>query len=224
MSTAMLSLPGVVEVLAVTGGAMTGALHAVRQRMDLMGVALVSVVTGVGGGATRDVLLGQAVPVFLIRNFIGMAIIGAIAGYFFARLVRQLEPAIFVMDTLLIGAWVVIGAEKALALKLPIIAAIFTGLIASVSGGLIRDILSRQVPTAFMPGQWVGAAALAAAVVFVAVDTFEGGRVAAQIAALATASGLRVLSLVRGWRTHDALSAADRLQAALHRDQPDPTP
>ena len=88
-----------------------------------------------------------------------MAVIGAVAGYFFGKLVSELEPAIYVLDTLLIGVWVVIGAEKALALDLPYSAAVFLGLTTAIGGGLLRDVLCRNIPTALMPGQWVAASA-----------------------------------------------------------------
>lgn len=215
MNGEVLSLPGIVDTMAITGGGISGALHATRLRMDLVGIAFVAICTGVGGGAIRDVILGQDVPVFLVRNFVGMAAIGAVAGYFFAKLVSELTPAIFVMDTLLIGIWVVIGAEKALAVGLSPTAAAFLGLTTAIGGGMLRDVLCRQVPTALMPGEWVAGAAIVAAVAFITVDTFTGARVAAEVCAIAGATALRALSARFRWITPDALTASDRLHEWL---------
>jgi len=220
----ILALPSVVEVAAVTGGAISGALHASKRRMDLMGLTLVAVCTGVGGGAIRDVVLGQSVPVFLIQNFILMAFVGAVAGYFFGHLVAELEPAIYVLDTLLIGAWVVIGAQKALVLDLPYSAAVFLGLTTAIGGGLLRDVLCRNVPTALMPGQWVAAAAIVAALLYVTVDAATGSIPLAEVTAIVGATALRALSARFGWITPDAVDASSRFRHWLRFNRRAPAP
>ena len=215
MSAEILAVPGIVEIAAVTGGAISGALHAKQKRMDLMGIGIVAICTGVGGGAIRDVILGQSVPVFLIQNFVLMALIGAVAGYFFGSLVSELEPAIYVLDTLLIGVWVVIGAEKALALDLPYSAAVFLGLTTAIGGGLLRDVLCRNIPTALMPGQWVGAAAIVAALLFVSLFALTGNRPIAEVTAIVGATTLRALSARFHWITPDAVDASERFRRWL---------
>ncbi len=219
MAADILTVPTLIEVAAVTGGAISGALHAKKKRMDFMGIGFVAVCTGVGGGAIRDVLLGNAVPIFLLQNYVLMAAIGAVAGYFFGRLVSELEPAIYALDTLLIGAWVVIGAEKALALGLSNSAAVFLGITTAIGGGLLRDVLCRNIPTALMPGQWVAAAALVAAVLFVSIEYFTDLRAVAEGAAIVSAAALRILSARFNWVTPDAVDASARLRRWLGLDR-----
>lgn len=213
--SAVLTVPTLVEVAAVTGGAISGSLHAKKRRMDLMGIGIVAICTGVGGGAIRDVILGQSVPIFLIQPYVLMAIIGAVAGYFFGRLVSELEPAIYVLDTLLIGVWVVIGAEKALALGLPNSAAVFLGLTTAIGGGLLRDVLCRNVPTALMPGQFVAASAGVAALLFVTIEYFTDARAIAEAVAIVGATSLRALSAHFNWVTPDAVDASARFRRWL---------
>ncbi|MFN8126700.1 MAG: TRIC cation channel family protein [Candidatus Nanopelagicales bacterium] len=215
MSSQILAVPSIVEVAAVTGGAISGALHAKKKHMDLMGIGIVAVCTGVGGGAIRDVMLGHSVPAFLIQNYVLMAVIGAVAGYFFGNLVSELEPAIYVLDTLLIGVWVVIGAEKALALDLPYSAAVFLGLTTAIGGGLLRDVLCRNIPTALMPGQWVAASAIVAALLFVTIQYATGARVVAESVAIIGATTLRALSARYHWITPDAVDASERFRRWL---------
>ena len=219
MAADILTVPTLIEVAAVTGGAISGALHAKTRRMDFLGIGFVAICTGVGGGAIRDVLLGNAVPIFLLQNYVLMAAVGAVAGYFFGRLVSELEPAIYVLDTLLIGAWVVIGAEKALALGLSNSAAVFLGITTAIGGGLLRDVLCRNVPTALMPGQWVAAAALVAAVLFVSIEHFTDLRTVAEAAAIVSAAALRLLSARYNWVTPDAVDASARLRRWLGLDR-----
>ncbi len=213
--SAVLAVPTLVEVAAVTGGAISGALHASNRHMDLMGIGIVAICTGVGGGAIRDVILADSVPVFLLQNYLLMAVIGAVAGYFFGRLVSELEPAIYVLDTLLIGVWVVIGAEKALALDLPYGAAVFLGLTTAIGGGLLRDVLCRNVPTALMPGQFVAAAAIVAAFSFVIIEYFTDARAVAETVAIVSATALRALSAHYNWVTPDAVDASARFRRWL---------
>ena len=222
MAADILAVPTLVEVAAVTGGAISGALHASKRRMDLMGIGIVAICTGVGGGAIRDVILGNSVPIFLIQNYVLMAMIGAVAGYFFGRLVSELEPAIYVLDTLLIGVWVVIGAEKALSLDLPYSAAVFLGLTTAIGGGLLRDVLCRNVPTALMPGQFVAAAAIVAAFLFVTIEYFTDLRTVAEAVAIAGATLLRALSARFNWVTPDAVDASARLRRRLGLARPEP--
>jgi uncharacterized membrane protein YeiH len=215
MSEAALAIPGLITTVAVTGGGMSGALHASRRNMDLVGIAFVAVCTGVGGGAIRDVLLGNSVPIFLIQPYLAMALIGAIAGVFFARLVRRLGPAIYIIDSVLIGAWVVMGAEKALRLDLSASAAVFLGVTTAVAGGIVRDVLCRETPTALMPGQWVAAAAVLSSLVFVIFDSATDNRILAQALAIAIATGLRMASAQFDWVTPDAMTMSKHLNRWL---------
>jgi uncharacterized membrane protein YeiH len=218
MASEVLAVPGIVDVIAVTGGAISGALHATTRRMDIMGIGVVAICTGVGGGAIRDIIVGQSVPIFLIQPYLLMAAIGAVAGFFFARLVSELEPAIFVVDSLIIGVWVVIGAEKALGLDLSRSAAVFLGLTTAIGGGLLRDVLCRETPTALMPGQWVAGAAIVAALLFVGLDDVLP-RQYAEFTAIIAAAALRLASARFQWFTPDAVAMSHRLRVWLGVDK-----
>jgi uncharacterized membrane protein YeiH len=213
--TDVLSVPTAIVTVAVIGGSISGALHGGRRHMDSTGILMVAVVTGLGGGAIRDILLAQSVPGFLLNNLIALALIGALAGFFFTRLVEFLTPAIFVVDTLLIGVWVIVGAEEAQNVAVPPVSAVFVGVTTAVGGGLIRDVLCREVPSALMPGEFVAASALAAAVLFVAIDELTGNQPVAEAVAIMTALLLRVASARLGWITPNAVDLSDRMREWL---------
>lgn len=213
--TAVLEVPDAIVTAAVIGGGISGALHASRRNMDVTGILLVAVATGLGGGAIRDVIIADRVPVFLFNNLVAVAFIGAVAGFLFTRLVKFMEPAIFVVDTLLIGVWVVVGAELALQVDLPTVSVVFVGVTTAVGGGLLRDVLCREVPSAFMPGEWVAASALASAVVFAITYSVTGYQSAAEAVAIVMAILLRVSSAHYTWITPDAVDLSDRLRGWL---------
>jgi uncharacterized membrane protein YeiH len=110
-----------------------------------------------------------------------------------------------VVDTLLIGAWVLVGAERALVSGLPGTTAVLFGVITASFGGIIRDVLCRQVPPSIVqPGEWYAAAAILAAITFVALVSVGVDQPTAEAVTFVVAAGARWLSLWRGWRTPTA--------------------
>jgi uncharacterized membrane protein YeiH len=201
----VIALPYAVEMAAVTFGALSGALHATRKGFDPVGVFTLALICAVGGGAIRDVLLQHGTPVFLVSPaYLASATFAAVVGLFLARLVRAALPVINVVDTLLIGVWVVIGAERALVVDLSYVSAAFLGVITATGGGLLRDLLCHDVPTALRPGEWYVAAAIPAAVAFVLLVQAGVAVEIAQLVTIVGATALRAGSLRFGWRTPTA--------------------
>ncbi|MCT8985624.1 trimeric intracellular cation channel family protein [Shewanella phaeophyticola] len=128
--------------------ALSGALAAGKHRMDPFGVIVLASVTAIGGGSIRDALIG-ATPVFWIRdpNYIIVILATVVACLILVRKPHKL-PAISlpVADALGLALFTVIGAEKALLMGLSGMIAVVMGLITGVGGGIIRDLLCRQVP------------------------------------------------------------------------------
>ncbi|WP_282109501.1 trimeric intracellular cation channel family protein [Shewanella algicola] len=128
--------------------ALSGALAAGKHRMDPFGVIVLASVTAIGGGSIRDALIG-ATPVFWIRdpNYIIVILVTVLACLVLVRKPHKL-PAITlpVADALGLALFTVIGAEKALLMGLSGMIAVVMGLITGVGGGIIRDLLCRQVP------------------------------------------------------------------------------
>ena len=128
--------------------ALSGALAAGRHRMDPFGVIVLASVTAVGGGSIRDALLGTT-PVFWIRdpNYIIVILITVLLTLIFIRKPKKVpQYTLPVADALGLALFTVIGAEKALNLELGGMIAVVMGLITGVGGGIIRDLLCRQVP------------------------------------------------------------------------------
>ena len=128
--------------------ALSGALAAGKHRMDPFGVIVLASVTAIGGGSIRDALIGST-PVFWIRdpNYIIVILATVLACLVLVRKPHKL-PALTlpVADALGLALFTVIGAEKALLMGLSGMIAVVMGLITGVGGGIIRDLLCRQVP------------------------------------------------------------------------------
>jgi uncharacterized membrane protein YeiH len=197
----MLTLPVYLELAAVVTGALSGALHGLRKGADAFGVLALSVATGVGGGMIRDVLVGQGPPVALrdsryLAVVVGAGVAASLLGSLFARFGRLMNT----VDAVLLGLWVVMGLERALAAGLPADSAVFLGVVTAVGGGMVRDVLSGDRPSATSPSVLYESAALAAALVYVGLVVGAGlPPWIGQLATVATACTLRLLALAHGW-------------------------
>lgn len=205
MPSQVLTLPAYLEIVAVTTGALSGALHANRRDFDFVGVIMIALCTGIGGGAIRDVVLSDGVPVFLTSSTMLLnALLAAVAGFLFAAAVRSFMPVMLIIDALLIGVWVVIGIQRTLLIGLSPWTAGFIGVVACVGGGVLRDILCRDKPEVLMPGRLYAAAAIAAAGAYLGLAAVGAPVAACVAAAIIVAAVLRWASEHFGWSTRPA--------------------
>ncbi|MEZ5187041.1 MAG: TRIC cation channel family protein [Candidatus Nanopelagicales bacterium] len=196
------SLPTSMEALAIMVGGISGALHARRRHMDVMGILVVAFCTALGGGVIRDILLVSGPPVFLTSPaFLVYALVGAGVGWVFARLTSRATMLLEVIDGLFIGAWVLVGATKALSNGLGFTAAVLVAVITATGGGVLRDLFCGEKVGLLLPGQWLAAAALAGALTFVSLFWTTGDLLRSQLACLVVASALRFISAAFDIRT-----------------------
>jgi uncharacterized membrane protein YeiH len=140
----------ILEHLSVAGCAISGVLAARGKQIDLFGVIVLALVTAFGGGTVRDITLGD-LPVFWTRDpaFLLNAVVVAIATFYIARRRHFPLTALLVADALALALFAVIGAQKALAMQMAPSVAITMGIITGVAGGIIRDLLTGDIPVVF---------------------------------------------------------------------------
>ena len=192
----IISMPPLFDALAISVGALTGALYATRRGLDLLGILVIAFASALGGGAIRDIVLQYGTPAFLTNPwYLGYALLGSVIAFFFARQAQDFQAAYNALDVATLGVWVLLGCEKALQLNLPMISVVFTGVLASVGGGLLMNLLCGEVPTTFQPGHWYAFAALLASMTFVAFAAGGAAPAVAEAATLAVAAFLRWAAL-----------------------------
>ena len=141
--------------------AITGALRGFRSRLDLLGVIVLACAVGVGGGMTRDALLG-ATPVASFedgRYLLLCALTGLIFFYLGPRISFQWN-VIPILDAVGLGVFTSIGCEKAMAYTQTPIAVILCGVITAVGGGVIRDVLVMRIPAVLRSDFYATASAI----------------------------------------------------------------
>lgn len=178
--------------------AATGALVAVRLRFDLLGVLVLAAVTAVGGGSIRDVLVGILPPTTLQDEALlwGVAFVG-VSVFFLHRYLRAEGRLLYSLDTLGLALFAALGAERGLSSGLGMWGVIFTGAVSGVGGGVLRDLLTGQVPgILYRNGDfYASAAASGALAVYLLYDAHPG---LAVIAGVLTTLTLRLGSRLLG--------------------------
>jgi uncharacterized membrane protein YeiH len=144
-------MPLWVEHFAVAVCAISGVLAAEGRRMDLFGALVLALVTAVGGGTIRDLCLG--VEVFWIKNpaHVTTALVAALVTFVLVRFIRTPHRALLIADAFGLALFGIVGTEKALILGSPGLVAIMMGVITGVAGGMIRDVLTGEIPLVFRP-------------------------------------------------------------------------
>jgi len=173
MSTAAL----VLDLLGTFAFALNGALTAVRAaRLDIVGVVTLGMITALGGGILRDVLLGSLPPAtFSDWRYLAVAAGGGLIAFAASRQLERLAMPITVLDALGLSLFAVTGAGRALDLGAGVGQAILLGTITAAGGGTIRDVLVRRVPTVLSSELYAIPALLGAAVVVVSDRLGIGG-------------------------------------------------
>ena len=136
-----------IYLIAISAEAGSGALMAMRRKMDLFGVALVGTVTALGGGSIRDVLLGHY-PLGWVRHpeYLLFTIGAALAAALAARLLQRMKSAFLLLDALGLVAFSIIGCDIAAATGVHVAVVVLMGMITGIAGGLLRDVVCNQVP------------------------------------------------------------------------------
>src|SRR5688572_3703548 len=186
------------DLIAVGLGGIQGALFASgfrgQRRLDLLGVAIIGIVMGMGGGLIRDLLL-NVTPVTLQSNWYLLTATGAaLIGMLLAGVFQRLNAVIVGLDALVIGLFGAFGTSKALALGFPLVPAVFVGVCSAVGGGILRDVFM-GLPVAIMHVGSLYAVAAAAGCLVLAVSNALGAPlIAAAIVGIVVTAVIRVLA------------------------------
>lgn len=176
--------------------AISGALTALRNDLDILSVIMTAFITGVGGGTIRDVLLGEF-PVWWIRDTsaVMICLAGAVAAMVAQPAFTSRLKALIWADALGLAVFAILGTQAALAADAPAFIAIFLGAVSATFGGLIRDVLLNE-PSLFMKQDIYVTAALAGASAYVGLlELGLASAIAAPVAALA-AFAIRAAAIV----------------------------
>ena len=213
MTDAVFQVPPAFDYLATLTWASSGALVGIRKHFDVVGVFVIALVSSLGAGLVRDALFLQRTPVLLTDPVYLPLIAGTVIlfGLFSGPLTRvatadTVQKMIDIIDGVGIPIFAVIGMQLAEERDIPVAGIIFVGVVNGTAGGLLRDVLVRDVPAILRPGQFVSLLLLFACVSFVALKQYADVTVSqAAWAAIGAFFVLRVLTIRFNWTTRSVL-------------------
>jgi len=165
----------VLDMIGTLVFAISGVLAAVEKKFDVVGALVLGFVTAVGGGTLRDVLIGST-PVGWMNDLNYLIIIVAALPlcYFAKKYILRLRRSLFLFDTIGIGLFTILGLQKTLSIGLSPAIALLMGVVSATFGGVIRDVLSTEVPLIFRK-EIYASACLAGGIVYLLAEYLSAG-------------------------------------------------
>ncbi|PKF60477.1 hypothetical protein CW745_14805 [Psychromonas sp. psych-6C06] len=197
------------DMIGVIACAISGVLVATRLRMDPFGITVLAGVTGIGGGTIRDMMMG-ATPVFWIidNTYIYVILLTAIISVYWLHRIHRFPVYLLpILDAFGLAIFTIIGAQKALAFGFSGPVAIVMGCVTGVVGGMIRDMLSGQIPFVLQKEIYATASILGATL-YVICDYLAFGPIVAMMIAMLGTLSLRLSAIY--WHLSLPVFSSDR--------------
>ncbi|HEY9429538.1 MAG TPA: trimeric intracellular cation channel family protein [Gemmatimonadaceae bacterium] len=194
-----MSILQLLDLIGVGVFAVSGALAAGRNRLDLFGVVVIALVTAVGGGTIRDLLLDRH-PIFWISNHSYLIVILAATALtiVWTRIRQPPFAALLVADALGLALFAISGAQIAENAAQPAVVIVMMGTITGVAGGMIRDVLTAQIPLVLRKGNLYASTAIAGIAVYLLLESLGLSHPASTVLGMFTVVALRFASIAWG--------------------------
>ena len=208
--TSAFHVPVYFDYLATFAWALSGAIVAMRKRCDIVGVFVLALLTSMGGSILRDGVFLQRPPPVLTDLFYLPLILAAtlLAAVFRRRIanLRVVDRLVGTIDAIGTPAFAVVGLQLALESGIPLPGVILVGAVSGVGGGVLRDLIVREVPFILQPGQFFAVVLLMANLAFLALTlAFGVDTVPAAWATIALFFVVRMLTMRYNWQTRPLL-------------------
>lgn len=180
--------------------ALSGAMAGIKHKLDIFGVLVLSFAAANAGGIMRDVLIG-AVPAPGIADwrYVAVPILAGLFTFRWGAVIDHLRNSVELFDAGGLALFAVAGAQKALDFHLGPVAAVLLGMLTGIGGGIVRDVLSAEVP-AVLRGDVYAVAAMAGAAAVVLGPLLHFPSTASALIGAALCFGLRFTAIRRGWQ------------------------
>ncbi|MEJ6694008.1 MAG: trimeric intracellular cation channel family protein [Saprospiraceae bacterium] len=179
--------------------AISGVLTAIHNKFDVVGSFIIGIVTAVGGGTLRDILIGET-PVGWMKdaNYLWVILVALILAYSFRPHITRFRKGMFLFDTIGIGLFTILGLQKTLGVGLSPSIAVMMGTVSAVFGGVIRDVLTGVVPLIFR-AEIYATACLAGGGVFLLLENFFPHEMINVIISMITVFAIRFFAVKKKW-------------------------
>jgi uncharacterized membrane protein YeiH len=157
-----------IEILGTSAFALSGAFSAMRKKLDVFGVLIITFITAIGGGTIRDLLIGSTPVAWLLDIQIVLSILFTyLLALFFLKYLLRFQRTIFWFDTIGLAVFCVVAIDKALSFDLHPIICIALGTVTGCFGGILRDVILNEIPYVFRKDIYASACIAGGIVYFV---------------------------------------------------------
>ncbi|MEV7972007.1 TRIC cation channel family protein [Cellulomonas sp. NPDC089187] len=208
-----LALPGQMplELLGVFLCALSGGLAAVRKSFDIFGIIVLAWVAGLGGGLMRDVLIGAIPPVGISSwPYVATACAAGLVTWALHFGMSKVRRPVLVLDAAALGLFTAAGTVKALQYGVGPMAAVFAGVITGIGGGILRDLLTGDVPIVFSHRELYAVPSVLGAAALTLASMTGALNVAVEVTVAVAIAVVRLVSLRFRLEAPTALAAPDR--------------
>ncbi|WP_290703560.1 trimeric intracellular cation channel family protein [Amphritea sp.] len=201
------------DMAGVSVFAITGALAARGKKLDILGVVVLGIVTALGGGTIRDISLNDH-PLIWVEDtaYLWTAIISSISAFILCRYLSYPRRLMLLLDALGMSLFAVLGAQKAIALGMPPVIAVMMAMITGCAGGMIRDILTGQIPLILQRnGELYATCAMLGAIVYIVFSEIVDGGVL-MLVSITVALVVRLASMYTGLELPEFVMKGHKLE------------
>lgn len=189
------------DLIGIFVFALSGGVLAVRHRLDLFGVLVLSCVTAVTGGIVRDVLIGAIPPASLADwRYLTTAMLAGVVTFYWGAVIERLRNPVLMFDAAGLALYAVLGTGKALAFGLSPFAATLLGIITGIGGGIARDLLVARTPVVLQQTELYAVAAMVGGGIVAIAHALDWPQAPAMVVGALLCFGLRFGAIRRGWR------------------------
>ena len=190
--------PDLIDYVGVAVFAISGALAAGRKNLDVLGVIVIATVTAIGGGTVRDLLLNRRMFWITDPTLVYVIVAAALATIAWTRWLKPPDRALAIADALGLAVFAISGAQIAEGLEHKGAVVVLMGTLTGVAGGMLRDVLTGEIPIILRKGQIYATAAVAGIVLYVVLQGWLDRAVAAY-AGMACIAAIRLGAIAWNW-------------------------
>lgn len=189
----------VIDLFGTCVFAISGVVTAIQKKFDLVGSLIIGFVTAIGGGTTRDLLIGRTPVGWMTdRNYFIVILVGYVCAYSFKSKMMPYKKSFFLFDTIGIGLFTILGIQIASENGLNTEICLIMGVISACFGGVIRDVLTNEIPLIFRQ-EIYATACFAGGLVYILLSNFSLYENVAVVISIITVIVIRILSIKYNW-------------------------
>lgn len=188
------------NLLGIVSFAISGSLKAIKEGLDLLGIAVLGILTALGGGIIRDVMINEVPIAFKSPQNMFFAIFGLLIGIFIYK-IDGIENSYFILipDAIGLSAFSATGAMIAYNAHVNVFGVIILAMLTGVGGGILSDILLGKIPSVLKDDFYASCAIIGAIMFYIFMVNF-GNIVLSTIICVLSVLGIRILAIIFGWK------------------------